>query len=38
MKVRGWLFDKARAVHPFLVQAIGVHAQMRLKISRGDSK
>jgi len=38
MKVRRWSFDKSCAVYSFLVQAPGVCAQMRLKISRGDRK
>jgi hypothetical protein len=38
MKVRRWLLDKPCAAHSFLVQTLGAHAQMRLKISREDSK
>ena len=38
MKFRRWLFDKPCAVQSFLVQTPGVRAQVRLKISRGDSK
>jgi hypothetical protein len=38
MKVRRGLFDKSCEVHLSLVQAPRVHAQVRLKISRGDSK
>ena len=38
MKGIRWLFDKSCAVRSFLVQALGVQAQMRLKILRGDSK
>jgi hypothetical protein len=38
MKVRRWLLDKSCAAHSFLGQTPGVHAQMRLKTSRGDSK
>ena len=38
MKVRRWLLDKFFAVHSFLIQTLGVHAQMPLKISRGDSR
>ena len=38
MKVRRCLLDKVFAVHSSLVQTLGVHAQMRLKISRGDSR
>jgi hypothetical protein len=38
MKVRRWSLDKSCAVHLFVVQALGVHAQMRLKISRRDSE
>jgi hypothetical protein len=29
MKVRRWLLDNFFAVHSFLVQTLGVHAQMR---------
>jgi hypothetical protein len=38
MKVRRSLFDKSCAVRSFPAQALGVHAQMRLKISRRNSK
>ena len=38
MKVGRWLFDKSCEVHLSLVQAPKVRAQVRLKISRGDSK
>jgi hypothetical protein len=38
MKVGRWLFDKSCEVHSSLVQAPGVRVQLRLKISRGDSK
>jgi hypothetical protein len=38
MKVRRGLFDKSRAVHSYLVQTPVAHAQMRLKMSRRDSK
>jgi hypothetical protein len=37
MKVRRWLLDKSSAAHSF-GQTPGVHAQMRLKTRRGDSK
>lgn len=38
MKVRRWLLDKSCAAYPFLVQTPELQAQLRLKISRGDSK
>jgi hypothetical protein len=38
MKVRRWLLDKSCAVLLFLFRMLGVHAQMRLKISQGNSK
>jgi len=37
MKIRRWLLDKSCAVLLFLFRMLGVHAQMHLKISRGDS-
>jgi hypothetical protein len=38
MKVRRWLLDKSCTALLFLFRMIGVHAQMRLKISLGNSK
>jgi len=38
MKAGRWLFDKPCALHSFLFQAPGECVQMRLKITRGDSK
>jgi hypothetical protein len=38
MKVRRWLLDKSCTVLLYLFRMIGVHAQMRLKISSGDSR
>jgi hypothetical protein len=38
MKVRRRLLNRSCAAHSSLVQTLGVQAQMRLKISPGDSK
>jgi hypothetical protein len=38
MKVRRWLLDKSCTALLFLFRMMGVHAQMRLKISQGNSK
>lgn len=38
MKIRRWLLDKACTALLFLLQMLGIHAQMRLWISRGDGK
>jgi len=38
MKFREGLFDQSRSVHSYLVQTPGAHAQIRLKMSRRDSK
>jgi hypothetical protein len=38
MKIRRWLLDKSCAALLFLLQMLGMHAQMRLWISRGDGK
>jgi hypothetical protein len=38
MKVRRGLFDKSRAVRSFSAQTLGVHAQIRLRVSRRNSK
>jgi hypothetical protein len=38
MKVRRWLLDKSCTVLLFLFRMVGVHAQMRLKISQENSK
>jgi hypothetical protein len=38
MKVGRWLLDKACPAVVFLSRMLGVHAQMRLNFSRGDSE
>jgi hypothetical protein len=38
MKVRRWMLDRSCTALLFLFRMIGVHAQMRLKISSGDGR
>jgi hypothetical protein len=38
VKVRRWLLDKSCTALLLLFRMMGVHAQMRLKISQGNSK
>jgi len=37
MKIRRWLLDQSSKALLFLFRMLGVHAHMRLKMSRGES-